>query len=100
MDNQLIAKITQLVLEKIAESETKHVQNNLTSEEIQEWASFDLLSNKQYSTGHSPTMKQTFDALTIQELENWDNIHLQPGFSVNQSSTIPPSSLINFKKYF
>lgn len=51
MDNQLIAKITELVLEKLTQgSQPEQASKTLSNEELQEWQSFRLIKENQHQT--------------------------------------------------
>ncbi|MGE7693690.1 hypothetical protein ACQKNC_06150 [Lysinibacillus sp. NPDC094177] len=95
MDNQLIAKITELVLEKISQaSQSDTSYQGLTQEELQEWQTFHLMNQERDHTQRT-AVTSSDKALSAQELENWDS--LQQTFS--KTSPSQTNDLITLKKF-
>lgn len=100
MDHQLIAKITELVLEKISQtSQSGGGYQGLTQGELQEWQSFHPM-NPSISMSQQPVAAASvYEALTAQELQNWDSLHQQQAFVVSKSAPSQTDDLIAIKKF-
>ncbi|MEY9979573.1 hypothetical protein [Lysinibacillus sp. RC79] len=94
MDNQLIAKITELVLEKISQaSQSDTSYQELSQGELKEWQSFHLINQGGNLSQHTSVTAGGYEALSAQELENWDC--LQKTFS----KTTQTNDLITLKNF-
>ncbi|AVK85509.1 hypothetical protein C3943_19270 [Lysinibacillus sp. B2A1] len=100
MDHQLIAKITELVMEKISQtSQSDGSYQGLTQGELQEWQSFHPM-NSSVNTSQQPVVATSvYEALSSQELQNWDSLHQQQAFVVSKSAPSPTNDLIAIKKF-
>lgn len=88
MDNQLIAKITELVLEKLTQA-----SQTLSNEELQEWQSFRLIKeNHQLQQATAPV----YEALSAHELQHWQSLHQQ---SSGTACAANSNDLIALKKF-
>ncbi|KOY80595.1 hypothetical protein MHB44_09985 [Lysinibacillus sp. FSL H8-0500] len=95
MDNELIAKITALVMEKVAQMPKEQIQG-LTQAELQEWQSFRLMTASG-SSQQAPSIIGNYQPLSTQELQHWEDLHRQQAFT--QSTTTSSSDFIAFKKF-
>ncbi|MEA0555324.1 hypothetical protein U1P98_15265 [Lysinibacillus irui] len=92
MDNQLIAKITELVLEKLTQAtQSDQTHQTLTNEELQEWQSFQLMQN--HGQKQQPKT-DVYEALSAHELHHWQSLHEQQLFT-----TTDTNDLIALKKF-
>lgn len=102
MDHQLIAKITQIVMEKIAQAEgsqqTSQQPVSLSEQELQEWTSFQLLNNQPQSFTETISAS-SYPALTEKEVENWHSLQSQLTASAKGTSSFSSSKLIAFDEY-
>ncbi|WP_320938979.1 hypothetical protein [Lysinibacillus capsici] len=95
MDNQLIAKITELVLEKLAQgSQPELASKILTNEELQEWQSFRLIKENHHQMQQSTV--PSYEALSTHELQHWQSLHQQSSGTVSVANS---SDLIALKKF-
>lgn len=100
MDNQLIAKITELVMEKISQLPQVETKNEgLTQTEIQEWQSLKLMNTSEAFSKQPATFTHNYEVLSAQELQNWESLHREQSFGKAANSTSPSSDLITFKKF-
>ncbi|MGA3602011.1 hypothetical protein [Lysinibacillus agricola] len=98
MDHQLIAKITELVLEKIVQVSTSNVSYpELSQGELQEWQTFHLMNHNEGNSQHTSVTHNIYEALSELELQNWESIHHQQAFS----TTLPSQTndLITINKF-
>ena len=95
MDYQLIAKITELVLDKLTQcSQPEQASNTLSNEELQEWQSFRLIKENQHQT--QQTTAPAYVALSTHELQHWQSLHQQSSGTVSVANS---SDLIALKKF-
>lgn len=95
MDNQLIAKITELVLEKLTQvSQPEQASKTLSNEELQEWQSFRLIKENHHQMQQSTA--PTYEALSTHELQHWQSLHQQLS---GTASVANATDLIALKKF-
>ena len=95
MDNQLIAKITELVLEKLTQvSQPEQASKTLSNEELQEWQSFRLIKENHHQMQQSTA--PAYEALSTHEFQHWQSLHQQLS---GTASVANATDLIALKKF-
>lgn len=100
MDQQLIAKITELVISKLT-AEMNGNQNinssSLSERELQDWQANNLLENCE--TGKFSSNKTyNLQSLSQEELNDWQSLNVYH-FSSDQTKEFQQSTLIKFRKF-
>ncbi|MFJ7369603.1 hypothetical protein ACIQVU_09210 [Lysinibacillus sp. NPDC098008] len=98
MDNELIAKITALVMEKVAQMPKEQIQG-LTQAELQEWQSFRLMTAASDSAQQAPAIIGNYQPLSAHELQHWEDLHRQQAFTQATTASSSSSDFIAFKKF-
>ncbi|MCP1143964.1 hypothetical protein [Lysinibacillus endophyticus] len=100
MDQQLIAKITELVISKLTDeiNSEQNIKNcGLTDSELQDWQANNLLRNDKVGQ-FSSTQTYNLQTLSIEELNDWQSLNVYH-FSSNEIKGSDNSNLIKFKKF-